>query len=51
MKKLGHGSIINVGSNSSMMGLAGYPAYVAAKAITTSVSPGILAHSHLQVVT
>ena len=32
MKNLGYGSIINVGSNSSMLGLAGYPAYVAAKA-------------------
>jgi len=32
MKNLGYGSIINVGSNSSMLGLSGYPAYVAAKA-------------------
>ena len=32
MRVTGGGSIINVGSNSSMLGLAGYPAYVAAKA-------------------
>lgn len=32
MRTRGGGSIINVGSNSSMLGLAGYPAYVAAKA-------------------
>ena len=32
MKTQGYGSIINVGSNSSMLGLSGYPAYVAAKA-------------------
>jgi NAD(P)-dependent dehydrogenase (short-subunit alcohol dehydrogenase family) len=32
MKSSGGGSIINMGSNSSLLGLAGYPAYVAAKA-------------------
>ncbi len=32
MKKLGHGSIINLGSNSSILGLAGYASYVTAKA-------------------
>jgi galactose dehydrogenase len=31
MKQAQSGSIINVGSNSSLLGLAGYPAYVAAK--------------------
>jgi len=32
MRALGGGSIINVGSNSAMLGLSGYPAYVTAKA-------------------
>ena len=32
MHALGGGSIINVGSNSAMLGLSGYPAYVTAKA-------------------
>jgi len=32
MKKLGYGSIINLGSNSSILGLAGYASYVTAKA-------------------
>ena len=32
MRALGGGSIINVGSNSAMLGHAGYPAYVTAKA-------------------
>lgn len=32
MKEQGYGSIINVGSNSANLGLAGYPAYVASKA-------------------
>lgn len=32
MRTLGGGSIINVGSNSALLGLAGYPAYVTAKA-------------------
>lgn len=32
MRTLGGGSIINVGSNSAHLGLAGYPAYVTAKA-------------------
>ncbi|NIB44207.1 SDR family oxidoreductase [Pseudomaricurvus alkylphenolicus] len=32
MKQRGRGSIINVGSNSSLLGLSGYPAYVTAKA-------------------
>lgn len=32
MRTAGTGSIINVGSNSANLGLAGYPAYVAAKA-------------------
>ncbi|MGL6162140.1 SDR family NAD(P)-dependent oxidoreductase [Microbulbifer sp.] len=32
MRGKGQGSIINVGSNSSLLGLSGYPAYVTAKA-------------------
>jgi len=32
MKDKGRGSIINVGSNSALLGLSGYPAYVTAKA-------------------
>jgi NAD(P)-dependent dehydrogenase (short-subunit alcohol dehydrogenase family) len=32
MRRLGGGAIINVGSNSSLLGLSGYPAYVTAKA-------------------
>lgn len=32
MKKQGRGSIINMGSNSAILGLSGYPAYVSAKA-------------------
>ncbi|WP_295799464.1 SDR family oxidoreductase [uncultured Microbulbifer sp.] len=32
MRALGGGCIINVGSNSAMLGLSGYPAYVTAKA-------------------
>jgi galactose dehydrogenase len=32
MRGRGHGAIINVGSNSSYLGLSGYPAYVTAKA-------------------
>lgn len=32
MKQAKQGSIINIGSNSSLLGLSGYPAYVAAKA-------------------
>ncbi|MBB3063553.1 SDR family NAD(P)-dependent oxidoreductase [Microbulbifer rhizosphaerae] len=32
MREKGLGSIINVGSNSSLLGLSGYPAYVTAKA-------------------
>ena len=32
MRRLGGGSIINLGSNSALLGLAGYPAYVSAKA-------------------
>jgi galactose dehydrogenase len=32
MRERGHGAIINVGSNSSYLGLSGYPAYVTAKA-------------------
>lgn len=31
MRKAGRGSIINIGSNSSYLGLSGYPAYVTAK--------------------
>lgn len=31
MRQLGHGSIINVSSNAPLLGLTGYPAYVAAK--------------------
>lgn len=32
MRSRGRGSIINLGSNSALLGLAGYPAYVSAKA-------------------
>ena len=32
MRRAGTGAIVNIGSNSSLLGLAGYPAYVAAKA-------------------
>ncbi|MDM3870054.1 SDR family oxidoreductase [Porticoccus sp. W117] len=32
MRKVGGGSIINLGSNSAILGLSGYPAYVASKA-------------------
>ena len=32
MRGLGGGAIVNIGSNSSLLGLAGYPAYVTAKA-------------------
>lgn len=31
MRQLGHGSIINLSSNAPLLGLTGYPAYVAAK--------------------
>jgi len=32
MRRRGGGAIINIGSNSALLGLAGYPAYVTAKA-------------------
>jgi len=38
MRKKGSGSIINVGSNSAHLGLAGYPAYVSAKAAITGLT-------------
>ena len=41
MKAKGQGSIINLGSNSSMLGLAGYPAYVAAKAAIIGLSKAL----------
>ncbi|MFC6634176.1 SDR family NAD(P)-dependent oxidoreductase [Microbulbifer taiwanensis] len=41
MRARGRGSIINVGSNSSMLGLAGYPAYVAAKAAIVGLSKAL----------
>ncbi len=41
MRSKGHGSIINVGSNSSMLGLSGYPAYVAAKAAIIGLSKAL----------
>ncbi|MBL4786614.1 MAG: SDR family oxidoreductase [Cohaesibacteraceae bacterium] len=41
MATLGEGSIINVSSNSCMLGLEGYPAYVAAKAAIIGMSKAL----------
>lgn len=38
MRTAGHGSIINLGSNSALLGLSGYPAYVTSKAAITGLS-------------
>lgn len=38
MKARGEGAILNVGSNSAYLGLAGYPAYVAAKGAITGLT-------------
>ncbi|TNE63985.1 MAG: SDR family oxidoreductase [Alphaproteobacteria bacterium] len=41
MKKLGGGSIVNLGSNSANLGLAGYPAYVSAKAAIVGMTKAL----------
>ncbi|TQV89222.1 SDR family NAD(P)-dependent oxidoreductase [Aliikangiella coralliicola] len=41
MKKKQGGSIINIGSNSALLGLSGYPAYVAAKAGIVGLSKAL----------
>ena len=41
MRSQGGGSIINVGSNSSLLGLSGFPAYVAAKAAIIGLSKAL----------
>ena len=41
MAGLGHGSIINLGSNSANLGLAGYPAYVASKAAIVGMTKAL----------
>lgn len=41
MREKGGGSIINVGSNSSLLGLSGYPAYVTAKAAITGLTKAL----------
>ena len=41
MAELGHGSIINLGSNSANLGLAGYPAYVASKAAIVGMTKAL----------
>ena len=41
MADLGHGSIINLGSNSANLGLAGYPAYVASKAAIVGMTKAL----------
>ncbi len=41
MAKAGGGSIINMGSNSWMLGLTGYPAYVTAKAGVSGLTKGL----------
>ena len=41
MKAAGEGSILNVGSNSANLGLAGYPAYVTAKAAITGLTKAL----------
>lgn len=41
MARLGRGSVINLGSNSSILGLAGYPAYVASKAAIVGMTKAL----------
>lgn len=41
MLTLGHGSIINLGSNSANLGLSGYPAYVSSKAAIVGMSKAL----------
>ena len=41
MRAQGGGSIINVGSNSAMLGLSGYPAYVTAKAAIVGLTKAL----------
>ena len=41
MSSLGYGSIINLGSNSANLGLAGYPAYVASKAAIVGMTKAL----------
>ncbi len=41
MKAAGEGSILNVGSNSANLGLAGYPAYVTAKAAIAGLTKAL----------
>lgn len=41
MKAVGHGAIVNVGSTSSYLGLAGYPAYVTAKAANLGLTKAL----------
>lgn len=41
MRALGGGSIINVGSNSALLGLVGYPAYVTAKAAIAGLTKAL----------
>jgi len=41
MKARGEGAVINVGSNSANLGLAGYPAYVTAKAAITGLTKAL----------
>ncbi len=41
MTALGHGSVINLGSNSANLGLSGYPAYVASKAAIVGMTKAL----------
>lgn len=41
MAALGYGSVINLGSNSANLGLAGYPAYVASKAAIVGMTKAL----------
>ena len=41
MRKMGGGSIINLGSNSAILGLSGYPAYVASKAAIAGLTKAL----------
>ena len=41
MAELGRGSVINLGSNSSILGLTGYPAYVASKAAIVGMTKAL----------
>ncbi len=41
MKRLGGGTIINLASNAALLGLAGYPAYVAAKGAIISMTKAL----------